>query len=331
MPGDETGLMRVAAKAIPQNVLAPPAKSAIFLILTFREGDEAADAVRGVLGDVAALVRSVGFRIPEAQLSCVVGIGSDAWDRVYADAPRPPHLHPFTALTGTVPSVVTGAPHEAPSTPGDVLFHIRSTRQDTCFELARQLMARLGEVADAVDEVQGFRYYDERDLLGFVDGTENPGGAIAEGTVFVDDEDQDFAGSSYVIVQKYLHDLDAWAGLTVEEQQLVVGRTKSDDIELPDDVKPTNSHVAANTIVDADGNEQRIVRENMPFGSPGAGEFGTLFCGYAADPRITELMLHRMFIGEPEGNYDRILDFSRAVTGCNLFVPTASFLEDQAD
>jgi putative iron-dependent peroxidase len=323
MPGDETGLMRVAAKAIPQNVLAPPAKSAIFLILTVREGDEAADAVRGVLGDVAALVRSVGFRIPEAQLSCVVGIGSDVWDRLYADAPRPAHLHPFKPLTGAV--------HEAPSTPGDLLFHIRSTRHDTCFELTRQLMARLGGVADAVEEIQGFRYYDERDLLGFVDGTENPGGTVAESTVFVGDEDHEFAGSSYVIVQKYLHDLDAWGSLTVEQQQLVIGRTKSDDIELPDDVKPTNSHVAANTIVDADGNERRIVRENMPFGSAGAGEFGTFFCGYAADPSITELMLHRMFIGEPEGNYDRILDFSTARSGCNFFVPTASFLEDQAD
>ncbi|WP_220699260.1 Dyp-type peroxidase [Nocardioides cavernaquae] len=321
----------MAAKAIPQDVLAPPARSAIFLVLTVRDGDEAADTVRGVLGDVAALVRSVGFRIPEAQLSCVTGIGSDLWDRLYPEAARPAHLHPFRALAGTVPSVVTGAAHQAPSTPGDLLFHIRSTRQDTCFELSRQLMVRLGEVAEAVDEVHGFRYYDERDLLGFVDGTENPGGAIAIDTVFVGDEDHEFAGSSYVIVQKYLHDLDAWGRLTVEQQQLIVGRTKSDDIELPDDVKPTNSHVAVNTIVDTDGNEQRIVRENMPFGSAGAGEFGTFFCGYAADPRITELMLSRMFIGEPEGNYDRILDFSRAVTGCSFFVPTASFLEDQAD
>jgi putative iron-dependent peroxidase len=326
-----SGETRVATKAIPQDVLAPPAKSAIFLVLTIRDGDAAADTVRGVLGDVAALVRSVGFRIPEAGLSCVAGIGSDLWDRLYAASPRPAHLHPFKALTSTVPSTVTGAAHEAPSTPGDLLFHIRSARQDTCFELARQLMVRLGDVVDAVDEVQGFRYYDERDLLGFVDGTENPGGAIAVDTVFVGDEDHDFEGSSYVIVQKYLHDLDAWGALTVEQQQMVIGRTKSDDIELPDDVKPTNSHVAANTIVDADGNEQRIVRENMPFGSPGAGEFGTFFCGYAADPGITELMLHRMFIGEPAGNYDRILDFSRAVTGCNFFVPTASFLEDQAD
>ncbi|WP_207891466.1 Dyp-type peroxidase [Nocardioides jejuensis] len=311
-----------AMNPLPQDVLAPPAKSAIFLVLTVRDGDEAADTVRGVLGDVAALVRSVGFRIPEAQLSCVAGVGSVLWDRLYPAAKRPLHLRPFTPLTG--------AKHAAPSTPGDLLFHIRSSRQDTCFELSRQLMARLGSVADAVFEIQGFRYYDERDLLGFVDGTENPGGAIAVDTVFVGDEDPEYAGSSYVIVQKYLHDLEAWGALTVEQQQLAIGRTKSDDIELPDDVKPANSHVVVNSIVEADGTERRIVRENMPFGSAAAGEFGTLFCGYAADPAITELMLHRMFIGEPAGNHDRILDFSTAVTGCSFFVPTATFLEDSA-
>jgi putative iron-dependent peroxidase len=307
-------------QALPQDVLAPPARSAIFLVLTVRDGDEAAATVRGVLGDVAALVRSVGFRIPEAQLSCVTAVGSDAWDRLYPEARRPPALRPFAELKG--------AAHTAPATPGDLLFHVRATRQDTCFELTRQLMARLASVTETVDEVQGFRYYDERDLLGFVDGTENPGGPIAVGTVFVGEDDPDFAGSSYVTVQKYLHDLDAWSRLTVEQQQLVVGRTKVDDIELEE--KPTNSHVAATTIVDAEGKEHRIVRENMPFGSAGAGEYGTFFCGYAADPAVTELMLHRMFIGEPQGNHDRILDFSTAVTGTSFFVPTASFLEENA-
>lgn len=312
----------MAARPIPQDVLAPPARYAIFLVLTVRDGDAAADTVRGVLGDVAALVRSVGFRIPEAGLSCVAGIGSDLWDRLYAAAPRPAHLHPFVELTG--------ATHTAPATPGDLLLHIRSSRMDTCFELARQLVVRLDGVADVVDEVHGFRYYDERDLLGFVDGTENPGGPIGAAAVFLDGQEPDHVGGSYVIVQKYLHDLAAWGQLTTEQQQLAIGRTKSDDIELPDDVKPESSHVASTTIVDADGNEQRIVRENMPFGSVGAGEFGTYFCGYAADPRITEQMLHNMFLGHDGASHDRILDFSTAVTGCNFFVPSASFLEDQA-
>jgi putative iron-dependent peroxidase len=300
-----------------QDVLAPPATAAIFLVVTVRQGAE--DEVLGVLGDVAGLTRAVAFRAPEDALSCVVGIGAELWDRLYA-SPPPAGLHPFRELVG--------AEHTAVSTPGDLLFHLRARRLDLCFELGRQLVARLAGRADVADEVHGFRYFDERDLLGFVDGTENPAGGDAAAAVLIGDEDPGFAGGSYVIVQKYVHDLDRWGALPVEEQERVIGRTKLDDIELPDAAKPSNSHVALNTIVDADGTQQQIVRDNMPFGTIGAGEFGTYFIGYAATPDVIEQMLQNMFIGNPPGNHDRILDFSTAVTGCLFFVPTAGFLED---
>ncbi|MEV6966583.1 Dyp-type peroxidase [Hamadaea sp. NPDC051192] len=301
----------------PQSVLVPPAKAAIFLVVTVRAGAE--DEIRDVLADVAGLTRAVGFREPEAGLGCVVGIGADFWDRAYG-LTRPAGLHPFVALTGSV--------HTAVSTPGDLLFHLRATRLDLCFELARQIMARLTGHADVVDEVHGFRYFDERDLLGFVDGTENPAGSAAVAAVTVGDEDPEYAGGSYVVVQKYLHDLETWDRLPVEEQERVIGRRKLSDIELPDEVKPANSHVALNTITDADGTERQIVRDNMPFGSVGKGEFGTYFIGYAATPDVIEQMLRNMVLGDPPGNHDRILDFSTAVTGNLFFVPTAEFLED---
>ena len=180
----------------------------------------------------------------------------------------------------------------------------------------------------AVDEVHGFKYFDDRDLLGFVDGTENPTGSAADAAVTVGAEDPDFEGSSYVIVQKYVHDVAAWNALSVEEQELVIGRRKLSNVELSDDEKPSNSHVALNTIVGADGVQRQILRDNMAFGSVGTGEFGTYFIGYAATPSVTELMLQRMFLGRPAGNYDRILDFSTAVTGGLFFVPTADFLDD---
>ena len=300
-----------------QALLAPPAHAAIFLVLTVRPGAE--DEVRDVLADVAGLTRAVGFREPEAGLSCVVGVGAEVWDRLYS-LPLPAGLHPFRELAG--------AKHTAVATPGDLLLHLRARRLDLCFELARQLMDRLTGHADVVDEVHGFRYFDERDLLGFVDGTENPEGAAAAAAVLIGDEDPAYAGGSYVIVQKYVHDLDAWHAIPVEEQERVIGRRKLSDIELPDEEKPSNSHVAANTIVDADGTERQIVRDNMPFGSIGAAEFGTYFIGYAADPGVIEQMLQNMFIGEPPGNYDRILDFSTALTGNLFYVPTADFLED---
>jgi porphyrinogen peroxidase len=301
----------------PQAVLTPTTEAAIFLVLTVDWGSEA--ELRDLLADVSGIRRSVGFRIPEAELSCVVGIGSDLWDRAFG-RPRPSGLHPFVELAG--------ATHTAVATPGDLLFHIRAHRLDLCFALAERLMNRLRGYARVVDEVHGFRSFDQRDLLGFVDGTENPEGATARSSVVIDKQDPKFAGGSYVVVQKYLHDLNAWDALPVAEQERAIGREKLSDIELPDDLKPANSHVALTTIVDDDGEERKIVRLNMPFGAVGAGEFGTYFIGYASDPDVIEEMLRNMFIGEPVGNYDRILDFSRAVTGNLFFVPRGDFLDD---
>jgi len=304
----------------PQAVLSPLTSAAIFMVLTIDPGGE--ETVRDLLADWAGLQRSVGFRVPEAPLAGVAGIGSDAWDRLFS-GPRPAELHPFRELTGTV--------HRAVSTPGDLLFHVRHERMDVCFEFVSQVMTRLAGAAAVVDEVHGFRYFDERDLLGFVDGTENPVGRAAGVAALVGDADPGFVGGSYVVVQKYVHDMDAWNALPVEEQEKVIGRTKLSDIEMPDDVKPANSHVALNTIEEPDGTERQIVRANMPFGQVGRGEFGTYYIAYAATPSVTEQMLVNMFIGNPPGNTDRILDFSTAVTGSLFFAPSADFFDDLPD
>jgi putative iron-dependent peroxidase len=301
----------------PQPVLTPLTAAAVILVLTVEPGAE--PDVRDLLADSSGIARSVGFRVPDGDLKCVVGIGSQFWDRMF-DGPRPAGLHPFRALAGPR--------HNAVSTPGDLVFHLRARRMDLCFELAAQLMHRLEGRAEVVDETHGFKYFDERDLMGFVDGTENPSGRAAWKAATIGPEDPDFAGGSYLIVQKYLHDLDSWNAISTEEQERVVGRYKLSDIEMPDDVKPANSHVALNTIEDENGQEQQIVRDNMPFGTIGKGEFGTYFIGYAGNPGITERMLRNMFLGDPPGNYDRILDFSTAVTGSLFFIPTADFLDD---
>jgi porphyrinogen peroxidase len=305
---------------VPQAVLTPLTAAAIFLVVTVQPGAE--PVVRELLSDLSGLQRSVGFRAADRDLFCVAGIGSAVWDRLFG-SPRPAGLHPFRELAGDR--------HTAVATPGDLLLHIRATRLDLCFELATQIMNRLAGCVTVVDEVHGFRYFDQRDLLGFVDGTENPTGPAAYAAVTVGPEDPYFRGGSYVIVQKYVHDLAAWNALTVEAQERVIGRTKLADIELPDDVKPANSHVALNTITDPDGTERQIARDNMPFGSVGRGEFGTYFIGYASTPTVIEQMLENMFLGNPPGTYDRILDFSTAVTGSLFFVPTADFLDDPPD
>ena len=307
----------VTDAAEPQAILTPLTEAAIFLAAVVDPGGE--DGVRDLLSDVSGLKRSVGFRLPEGELTCVVGIGARAWDRLFGP-PRPAELHPFRELAG--------ARHKAPATPGDLLFHVRAHRLDLCFELAKQLTGRLTGFAQVVDEVHGFRSFDERDLLGFVDGTENPEGATASAAVLIGDEDPQFAGGSYVVVQKYVHDLEAWEALPVEEQERAIGRTKLDDIEFPEDQKPANSHLALNTIVDEKGDEHQIVRLNMPFGEVGAAEFGTYFIGYARTPSVVEQMLTNMFIGKPPGNTDRILDFSTALTGNLFYVPTVDMLDE---
>jgi len=257
----------------------------------------------------------------EAGLSCILGVGSGAWDRLFG-APRPAMLHPFREIRA--------GGRQAVATPGDLLFHIRAKRMDLCFELATQIMARIEDAVSPADEVHGFRYFDDRDLIGFVDGTENPRGQEAIDAVFVGEEDATFAGGSYVLVQKYLHDMAGWDALPTEAQERIIGRKKLSDIELDASVKPSSSHSSLTTIVE-DGQEKKILRDNMPFGRPTQGEFGTYFVGYSRSPGTIELMLENMFVGRPPGNYDRLLDFSRAVTGNLFFVPSATFLDDVSE
>jgi len=312
------GAPAASSSVTSQAVVVPLTRDTIFLTLTAKPGDESLVAIRSICADLPALVRAVGFREPAGNLSCVIGFGSVIWDRLFGD-PRPAELHPFREIRA-------GARH-AVATPGDVFFHIRAEREDLCFELASLIMMKLGNAVTPVDEVHGFRYFDARDLLGFVDGTENPVDQEAIDFAIIGSDDPAFTGGSYVIVQKYLHDLTQWNALPTEAQERIIGRTKLSDVELDDAVKPTSAHNALTTIVE-NGQELKILRENMAFGQAGHGEFGTYFIGYSRTPRITETMLQNMFIGRPPGTYDRLLDFSTAKTGSLFFAPSSSFLDN---
>ncbi|MGB7438081.1 MAG: Dyp-type peroxidase [Candidatus Acidiferrum sp.] len=303
---------------VPQPVLAPLTSAAIFLVVCIKPDPDSYAAVRSLCADLPGIFRAVDFRRIEGALSCVTGFGSDAWDKLFGN-PRPAELHPFREIR-------SGERH-AVSTPADVLFHLRAKRMDLCLEMVSQIMDRIGAAVSAVDETHGFRYFDDRDLLGFVDGTENPRMQAALEAALVAGEDPQLAGGSYVIIQKYLHDMSKWNALSTEEQERIIGRKKLSDIELSDAVKPSSAHSALTTIVE-NGKEIKILRDNMPFGKPGRGEFGTYFIGYSRSPRTTEQMLENMFVGRPPGNYDRLLDFSRAVTGSLFFAPSATFLEN---
>jgi putative iron-dependent peroxidase len=303
----------------PQSAIqSGPGRCARFFVLQMRP--DADEQVRAALAGVPNLVRAVGHRDEAMGLSCVVAIGSDAWSRLQPGRSRPAQLHPFQALDdgGRV----------APSTPGDVLLHIRAEREDFVHELARLILARLGDAVSVIDETHGFGYFDNRDLIGFVDGTENPTGDERVAFTIVGDEDPDHAGGSYVTVQRYVTDLDAWQALSSEAQEAVIGRTKLDDVELEDERSLPTSHKERAKIV-RDGAEQKILRHNRAYGS--ARESGTYFLCYARDLSVTEGMLERMFVADADGYYDRLLDFSHPVTGTHFFAPSQDVLEALAD
>ncbi|KKY20829.1 putative iron-dependent peroxidase [Phaeomoniella chlamydospora] len=300
----------------PQHVDAPLTQSATFLVLSIAENPEATRTARSTLANIDDLVKNVTIRDLSALFACTVGIGSDVWDRV-TGLPRPVELHPFPEVKGPV--------HTAVSTPGDLLFHIRSERRDLCFEFERQLMDLLGDAVTVVDETVGFRYFDVRDLLGFVDGTANPVGPAVPSSILVAEEDISASGGSYVVIQKYAHDLKAWRSLPTEKQEAIIGRTKLDNIELEDADSGQQSHKTLASI-EENGDQFEILRDNMPFGSPASGEFGTYFIGYSRRLWVIERMLQRMFLGNPPGLHDRLLDYSKPLTGTTFFMPSASML-----
>ncbi|CAK7213565.1 hypothetical protein SBRCBS47491_001846 [Sporothrix bragantina] len=315
-----------------QRVDAPLSPSAIFLVLsvTNLDDDDVCSTVRSVVSSVNDIAKNVAFRDPSANLICTVGIGARIWDVVTHKLPKPAELHPFREIKGQK--------HTAVSTPGDLLFHIRAERRDMCFELERQLLDQLGNSVKVEDETVGFRYFDNRDLLGFIDGTANPVGPEVREAIVVDSSDVggssiDIVGGSYVVVQKYLHAMDGWRSLKTEKQEAIIGRTKIDNIEL-DDAPPASqqSHKSLSTIVDPNtGEEHDILRDNMPFGSPASKEYGTYFIGYTRHLWVIEQMLHNMFVGKPPGKHDRLLDYSTPVTGSVFFMPSLALLNQISD
>ena len=253
--------------ASPQPAVnAAQTRAAIFLVLTVADGARHLERTRLTCGDLAKLVRAVSARDPDGHLSCAVGFGSAAWDRLFGE-PRPALLHQFVELRS--------GQRVAPSTAGDLLFHIRAERVDLCYELGVQIMARLRESVTVIDETHGFRYFDDRDLTGFVDGTENPTGVAAVDATIVGEEDVAFAGGSYVMVQKYLHDHARWYALPTDVQERIIGRTKADDLELDPEHKPAFAHNELTTLIE-NGVEIKILRHNMPFGSLKMSATGSL-------------------------------------------------------
>lgn len=303
-----------------QNVTDYPNSNTIFMVWKLNDSPQLKDAFQQLCALVLNLNNSVFNRFPDSRASCVMGIGYEGWKKLELPTPLPKELVNFEEIRGLK--------HTAVSTPGDLHFHLRADNKSLIFDMAIEISRLLSPVAESILEINGFKYWDARSILGFVDGTENPHGEDRDYFAKIGEEDLQYKGGSYLFVQKYLHNMDAWKDLSTEEQEKVIGRSKENDIEMSDAVKPSNSHIALANIEGENGEELKIVRDNMPFGRPSSNEFGTYFIAYSSTFTTTKKMLTNMFVGDPVGHYDRILDFSTAVTGTLFFVPTRNMLDE---
>jgi putative iron-dependent peroxidase len=299
-----------------QNVTDYTNNNTIFMVWNFKDNLEVREVFNRLCKLIINLNNSANVRFPVSRASCVMGIGHDAWLRLNLPTPLPKELVNFAPIMG--------GKHTAVSSKGDLHFHIRADTTSICYDMTAAIADILEPVAISVEEIHGFRYWDSRSILGFVDGTENPHGQDRELFSMIGSDDPAYTGGSYLFVQKYIHNLNAWKGLSTEDQEKVIGRYKANDIEMADEVKPSNSHIALANV----GDDFKIVRDNMPFGNMSTNEMGTYFIAYASTFSTVQKMLDNMFIGSPAGNYDRILDFSTAKTGTLFFVPTFNMLDD---
>ncbi|EGQ7693363.1 Dyp-type peroxidase [Vibrio vulnificus] len=261
------------------------------------------------LQSLPALVEELNQSQPDAELTLSIAFSKSFWQQL--DMAMPAELIDFPVLgEGEI---------VAPSTDVDVLMHCHSQRHDLHFYLLRKLLSEVAEDVTVVDETYGYRYLDSRDMTMFVDGTENPKAEKRAEVALI--PDGEFAGGSYVMVQRFEHNLPAWNRLNVSAQEKVIGRTKPDSIEL-DDV-PAASHVGRVDIKE-EGKGLKIVRHSLPYGSV-TGAHGLLFIAYCHTLHNFKAMLESMY-GVTDGKTDQLLRFTKAVTGAYFFAPSKEML-----
>jgi porphyrinogen peroxidase len=275
------------------------------------------DVFRTIAESAASTQRSVGSQDPTAQLTLTIGVSHNGWNRLLPDQEMPRDLAPFEAMSD--------GDRTFPSTAGDLFCMIKSERLDLSFLAAKELKLALVGVAELIEDIPAFGYLDSRDLIGFVDGTENPVDEERAEAVLVGDEQPALAGGSYVTVQRYMHRAEKWEAESVHEQERVIGRTKSDDIEMDADAKPASAH-SAKSNVKVDGEEIKMYRQNRAFGN--ALAYGTMFVGFARSSETLTTSLRQMIEADQNGDYDRLLDYVDAETGTNYFVPPQTLLDE---
>ena len=302
-----------------QSVILPlPSDHARFIVLRLK--DLTLEQLKEKLADLFNTRDRLITQHPHAQIKTAVAFGPELWAQLYSQTPAG-----FKQL-----QPIEGA-FQMPVVPADVLIHIASARADICFALSQSFFEGIQDQVDVLDERVCFRYFDGRDMTGFIDGTENPQFPDDRAEVALLGEDAGiFEDGSFVFAQRYAHDLDKWKRLKVDAQEQVMGRTKLESIELDDEVKPDNAHVARTVVEDDEGEEMEILRHSLPYGD-GQGDQGLFFIAYTKDLTILDAMLERMFGTSGDGIHDRLLHFVTALDGAYYFAPSEELLETVLD
>lgn len=289
-----------------------------FLVLKVKDAEKEGRVVSKTCSQFPKMVQEFQNKDPKAEVTGSVSFGSEFWE-VISPEKRPKLLHPFETIKAD--------DRVAPGTGGDIFLHISSHRYDLNFELARHMMSGLGTSVEVLDEVHGFTYLDSRDLTRFIDGTANPKGDEERSeAALIGDEDKEFEGGSYVLTQRYIHDLTRWKRLSDKEQEKIIGRTKPDSVELDEKEKPPTAHISR-VEIEEDEKELKIVRHSYPYGNA-AGDSGLFFIAYARDLTFFEKMLKRMFGTTDDGLHDHLVDYTRAVSGAFFFTPSLEVLKN---
>ncbi|MBJ7695411.1 peroxidase [Weissella confusa] len=302
-----------------QDVWKDVGKNVSFVVLKLKRENLATDqeAIAEFADRSQAIERSMMIRAADANLKVSIGFSRTAWDYLFPNATVPKQLETYTTLTGPEYSM--------PASEGDIFLHVRAGDEAVVYEIVRQFMVFLDPIATVIDETKGFRYFEGRAIIGFIDGTEAPAEFEAADYALVGEEDPEYINGSYAFAQKWLHDMDFWGKMKTEEQEKAVGRHKFDDLELDDGEKFHNAHNVAAKI-EVDGEEQKIVRMNVPFSDPSTGKTGTYFIGYSRYWSVTKAMLQQMV-----DMSDFLLTFSTIQSGQLFFIPSRDTLGEIAD
>ena len=299
-----------------QSVILPlPSNHARFIVINLK--DLSIDGLKEQLNALFSTRNRLITQHPDAEIKTSVAFGPELWAKLYDQSPA--GFKQLEPIHGSF---------EMPVVPADILIHIASARSDLCFAMSQSFFHGIQNQVEVLDERVCFRYLDGRDLTGFIDGTENPQFPDDRDEVaLLDDDAGVFAKGSFVFAQRYVHNLENWKRLKVDAQEHVIGRTKLESIELDDDVKPDNAHIARAVIEDDEGEELEILRHSLPYGD-GQGEQGLFFIAYTKDLTRIDKMLVRMFGTSGDGIHDRLLHFVTPVDGAYFFAPSENLLEE---